>query len=166
MSNKSESGFSAREMRYLQSLPAVERVTQNRIHYTDEFKRDVVRRYNAGESPVQIFRRAGLDTSLIGYKRIERCLSRWRKTNDDKSEDVDGKTFDIPKEERWSGAYTPPVGDQRYRGEREVININEIDSYSTRLIISQQARRIDELEHQVEHLEQYLRERGIDPDVP
>ena len=36
-------------------------------------------RYNAGESPAAIFREAGLDPKLIGYKRIERCIARWKK---------------------------------------------------------------------------------------
>lgn len=72
-------GFSVREIKYLQSLPAVEHVTRTRIEYTEGFKVDCLRRYMAGESPARIFRRAGLDSSLIGYKRIERCISRWKK---------------------------------------------------------------------------------------
>ncbi|WP_346680962.1 hypothetical protein [Enorma massiliensis] len=35
-------------------------------------------RYYAGESPAAIFRETGLDPSLIGYKRIERSIARWR----------------------------------------------------------------------------------------
>lgn len=70
--------FSVREVEYLESLPAVERVRSGRIVYSDDFKRECIRRYNAGESPVEIFREAGLDSSLIGYKRIERCIARWR----------------------------------------------------------------------------------------
>lgn len=37
-----------------------------------------MRRYNAGESPAAIFREAGLDPKIIGYKRVERCISRWK----------------------------------------------------------------------------------------
>lgn len=36
-------------------------------------------RYAVGESPAGIFREAGLDPALIGYKRIERAIARWRK---------------------------------------------------------------------------------------
>ncbi len=72
-------GFSVREIKYLQSLPAVEHATRTRIEYTEGFRVDCLRRYMAGESPAKIFRRAGLDSSLIGYKRIERCISRWKK---------------------------------------------------------------------------------------
>lgn len=83
MARKRESegarGFSVREIKYLQSLPAVEHVTRTRIEYTEGFKVDCLRRYMAGESPAKIFRRAGLDSQLIGYKRIERCIARWKK---------------------------------------------------------------------------------------
>lgn len=74
--------FSAREVAFLQSLPAVERVSQKRIEYADDFKHYVMRRYMAGDSPVAIFRACGLDSSLIGYKRIERCIARWKQTVD------------------------------------------------------------------------------------
>lgn len=71
-------GFSARELRYLRSLPAVEHVSRKRITYAPWFKLDCMKRYAAGGSPVHIFREAGLDPSMIGYKRIERCFARWR----------------------------------------------------------------------------------------
>ena len=32
----------------------------------------------AGEKPTALFREAGLDPKLIGYKRIERAFARWR----------------------------------------------------------------------------------------
>lgn len=35
-------------------------------------------RYLAGESPTKIFREAGLPPELIGYKRIERSVARWK----------------------------------------------------------------------------------------
>lgn len=35
-------------------------------------------RYNAGEKPSAIFASADLPTSLIGYRRIERVVSRWK----------------------------------------------------------------------------------------
>ena len=72
--------FSVREVEYLESLPAVERVRSGRIVYAEAFKQEAVRRYLDGESPAEIFRSAGLDSSLIGYKRIERSMARWRRT--------------------------------------------------------------------------------------
>ena len=53
--------FSAEEVSYLKTLPAVADVTRKRITYTEEFKLDCVRRYSQGESPVKIFRDAGLE---------------------------------------------------------------------------------------------------------
>ena len=74
--------ISRSDLPYLRSLRAVERVSWHdgraRIRYTEEFRRMAARRYRAGESPAKIFREAGLDSALIGYKRIERCIARWR----------------------------------------------------------------------------------------
>lgn len=72
--------FTAKERAYLASLPAVKSVSPSHIRYTDRFKVEVMCRYNAGESPSAIFREAGLDPKLIGYKRIERSVARWKKS--------------------------------------------------------------------------------------
>lgn len=68
-------GFSDAEMALLSGLDAVAWVTRTRITYTDSFKREAVTRYRRGESPVRIFREAGLDPRIIGNKRIERCIA-------------------------------------------------------------------------------------------
>ncbi len=73
-----DSTFTAEELRYLRSLPAVVAVSAGRIRYTEAFKRVCMRQYRQGKSPARIFREAGLDSALIGYKRIERCIARWR----------------------------------------------------------------------------------------
>ena len=70
--------FSREEIAYLYSLPAVTRVANGRISYAENFKRECVRQYKAGKSPTRIFREAGLDPELVGYKRAERCLARWK----------------------------------------------------------------------------------------
>ena len=72
-------GFTDAEMALLSGLDAVAWVTRTRITYTDSFKREAVTRYRQGESPVGIFREAGLDPRLIGNKRIERCIARWKR---------------------------------------------------------------------------------------
>ena len=72
-------GFSDAEMALLSGLDAVAWVTRTRITYKDSFKRDAVTRYRQGESPVRIFREAGLDPRIIGNKRIERCIARWKR---------------------------------------------------------------------------------------
>lgn len=70
--------FTDAQMRYLRSLPAVAAVSRTRIVYADEFKQACLERYLAGDSPVRMFREAGLDPKLVGYKRIEHCFARWK----------------------------------------------------------------------------------------
>lgn len=74
--------FSEWQVRYLQSLPAVESVSADRIVYSERFKRECMRRYMAGESPKRIFFEAGLPPALIGYKRVERSIARWRRSHE------------------------------------------------------------------------------------
>ena len=70
--------FTAKTRKYLGSLDAVESVTQYRICYSKEFRDDCMCRYAEGGSPAAIFREAGLDPKIIGYKRVERCIARWK----------------------------------------------------------------------------------------
>ena len=46
---------------------------------------DCMRRYAEGGSPAAIFREAGLDPKIIGYKRVERCIARWQAENAEKA---------------------------------------------------------------------------------
>ena len=70
--------FDDGQIEYLTGLSAVRSATTNRIEYSDEFQKDCMERYGRGESPVKIFREAGLGPEIIGYKRIERCIARWK----------------------------------------------------------------------------------------
>ena len=70
--------FSTDELQMLRNLPAVANVSKDRITYSNAFKQVCVIRYLAGESPTKIFREAGLPPELIGYKRIERSVARWK----------------------------------------------------------------------------------------
>ena len=72
--------FSSEEMQLLRGLPAVANVTRDRITYSDIFKQVCTIRYLAGESPTKIFREAGLPPDLVGYKRIERSVARWKES--------------------------------------------------------------------------------------
>ena len=76
-------GFTPGQRAYLCSLAAVDKVdASSRIHYADWFRADCMRRYRAGERPVALFRQAGLDPKLVGYKRIERAFARWKHAPD------------------------------------------------------------------------------------
>lgn len=70
--------FTQEERQYLAGLDAVAQVRAKSIVYSKDFKRDCMRRYHAGQSPARIFAEAGLPSSLIGYKRIERAIYHWK----------------------------------------------------------------------------------------
>nr|WP_236034496.1 MULTISPECIES: hypothetical protein [Bifidobacterium] len=124
-------------------MPAVDRVSNGRIRYTEAFKRECIRRYAAGDSPARIFHDNGLDSSLIGYKRIERCIARWR------GQYLDG-------DER---AGTEPHADRNDDHTEERTFVPKLRVRNGRrdlrdLLIAQQVRRIAELEHEVAELQQ------------
>lgn len=181
--------FSPEEIKYLKSLSAVAEATAKRITYTDDFKRYCVVHYNEGASPVRMFREAGLDPALIGYKRIERCLARWRESQDEilnsgnakagVENKADSELFrsgaagapNIPESARAARAWRDsaesslPAGagsesDFHVSPERRAIifpvSRKEQNNDLRDLLISQQVRRIDELERQVDMLEALL----------
>nr|WP_304320678.1 HTH domain-containing protein [Bifidobacterium catenulatum] len=90
--------FTLEEAAYLRSLPAVKEVSASRITYAHWFKVECVRRYLKGEPARRIFREAGLEPSLIGSKRIERCVSRWKSTRSIVGEAAREKTEDLNDE--------------------------------------------------------------------
>ena len=143
--------FRPEEIKYLKSLSAVAEATAKRITYTDDFKRYCVVHYNEGASPVRMFREAGLDPALIGYKRIERCLARWRESQDEILNSGNAK------------AGTGSESDFHVSPERRAIifpvSRKEQNNDLRDLLISQQVRRIDELERQVDMLEALLHGR-------
>ena len=70
--------FTREEREYLLSLDAVDEVRASSIVYSKAFKEEFMRRYLAGEGPGAIFASAGMPSSLVGYKRIERAAYHWR----------------------------------------------------------------------------------------
>lgn len=46
--------------------------------YTEDFKKEFKRQHNLGEKPTKIFADAGLPSSMIGAKRIEKATKRWK----------------------------------------------------------------------------------------
>ena len=122
--------FTARERAYLSSLDAVESIDgSSRVHYADWFRDECMRRYRAGEKPTALFREAGLDPKLIGYKRIERAFARWRYM--DRTPTSRETSEALP-------AFKPasPVSDQRDK------------------LISEQALSIQQLEAELRNLKQ------------
>lgn len=143
--------FSDEEVAYLKTLPAVADATRNRIIYAETFKVDCVLRYAQGESPVQLFREAGLDPSLIGYKRIECAIARWRRQMNVSTTTVkrarggrgNAGVANLPGMAGGVASFTP-----------QIVGVHDD---IRNLLIAQQVRRIDELEHQVDELSHKLR---------
>lgn len=158
--------FSPEEVAYLKTLPAVAEATSRRITYSEAFKQSCMRRYRAGESPVKLFREAGLDPALIGYKRIERCFARWRKSTSvvtsgleyEDRLDADGGHVPTSMETVTSGR--PPSKSQIPKATSRAITFpttTRDGSIDVRdLMIYQQVRRIDELEQEVDALRAQL----------
>lgn len=153
-------GFTNEEIAYLRSLPAVARVSNGRIRYSEAFRRECMRRYRAGESPVRIFRDAGLDASLIGYKRIERCIARWRTMPD--APETSGTTG-------IAGAAGSPDADAASGGAADgrlpkpftpELNVRAGKRDLRDLLISQQVMLIEHLESEVERLRAEIGERS------
>ncbi|MFQ8744630.1 MAG: hypothetical protein ACLR82_02255 [Bifidobacterium longum] len=69
----------ARTLEYVRGLDAVADATPTRITYALWFKRRVVKGLREGLRPASMFREAGLGSEVIGYKRIERAVYRWRR---------------------------------------------------------------------------------------
>ena len=166
--------FSPEEIKYLKSLSAVAEATAKRITYTDDFKRYCVVHYNEGASPVRMFREAGLDPALIGYKRIERCLAGGGASDSELFRSGAAGAPNIPESVRAARAWRDsaesslPAGtgsesDFHVSPERRAIifpvSRKERNNDLRDLLISQQVRRIDELERQVDMLEALLHGR-------
>lgn len=156
--------FTAKERAYLSSLPAVKSVSASHIRYSDRFRVEVMCRYNAGESPSAIFREAGLDPKLIGYKRVERCIARWKQQERDERrkggkgsashylQDVELRDVedDLSIAELQGATHEEETNDPTEADESQnmaaklaqaQLTINKCD-----LLIAKQALRIDELE--------------------
>lgn len=166
--------FTAEEVAYLITLPVVRNATANRIIYTEEFKIDVLSRYLSGESPTVIFRQAGLDPTLIGAKRIERCVARWRQTPelaakannrmlyDDVFHGAPPPGRDVPAQEDDLPAPDPGILDAA-QAAKERLTLSRDKRFDLRdLIIYQQALHIGELERELN----WYRSRSVPPANP
>ena len=75
--------FTEDEIEQLSYHRYVDKVSEDVIKFSDEFKEMFIREYLDGKKPTEIFLRAGFDTDVLGAKRIERCSARWRKAYED-----------------------------------------------------------------------------------
>lgn len=58
--------------------PWVLAVNEERITWSEEFKKHFIHEYKEGKNPTRIFEEAGFSLELLGSKRIERASANWR----------------------------------------------------------------------------------------
>lgn len=144
---KTMTGEQLRILQSLKRLPAVRDVSATgRISYEIAFKRAAVQDYRSGGSPTKFFRRHGLDTSIIGGKRVERCIARWSR-NPALCAGNDGQT-----EPRRSDGTRPAAECARTAGIR-----GDVDDLTA--IIVSMSGRINSLERRIHTLEYKTAER-------
>jgi transposase len=73
-----KSSFSEHEMKQMERNPNVQNVTEKSITYAPAFKLAAIRAYEEGQTPMEIFLKAGFDVDVIGHKKPKQCLNRWR----------------------------------------------------------------------------------------
>ena len=75
--------YTEEEIEILSSNRYVKWASRDMIKFTDEFKeRFIYEYYELHKGPTEIFLRAGFDTEMIGWKRIESCSCNWRKAHE------------------------------------------------------------------------------------
>ena len=115
-------------------------------------------RYNAGESPSAIFREAGLDPKLIGYKRVERCIARWKQQERDERRKGKGAMNHYLQDVEDDLSIAELQGTTREGETNDLTEADESQNMAAKLaqaqltinkcdmLIAKQALRIDELE--------------------
>jgi transposase len=78
MGNMNRTLFTEEDMRKLNVNPNVQHVSETNITYAAAFKLAAVRAYMEGQTPVEIFLKAGFDLDIIGHKKPKHSLKRWR----------------------------------------------------------------------------------------
>lgn len=100
--------FTDEQIKELNNNPYVISVTPKYVNYSEEFKKLFLKDYNDGMFPIDIFRKYGLDSDLLGAKRRHNFVMRIKK----ESQRLDGfkdmrkvnsgrpRTKDVTPEER------------------------------------------------------------------
>lgn len=71
--------FNEYQRRQIESNPNVTSVSDRSIQYTADFKVRAVKENLAGKGPSQIFAENGFNLEVIGTKKVQSSLLRWRK---------------------------------------------------------------------------------------
>jgi hypothetical protein len=71
--------FNEHQRRQIEANPHVASVSDRSIQYTADFKVKAVQENLIGKGPAQIFREAGFDLEIIGLKKAQNAIFRWKK---------------------------------------------------------------------------------------
>ena len=71
--------FSNKEIETLRMNRYVKQISEKSITYTDEFKHHAIEQSEKGLMSTDIFERAGFDLAIIGRKRAQSSLDRWKR---------------------------------------------------------------------------------------
>lgn len=71
--------FSESDIAILEKNIFVKNVSSKSITYTDDFKLHFIAEYQKGISAIAIFNASGLDSSILGERRIHTAAARWKK---------------------------------------------------------------------------------------
>jgi transposase len=71
--------FNEHQRRQIESNPNVTSVSDRTIQFTYDFKVRAVKENLSGKGPAQIFTENGFDLEVIGTKKVQSVLGRWRR---------------------------------------------------------------------------------------
>ena len=74
--------FNEIQMKQLEKNENILKVSERSIRYCPDFKIRAVKENQKGKGPNQIFLENGFDLDVIGEKKPNQCLKRWRKVYD------------------------------------------------------------------------------------
>jgi len=79
--------FNPEQIRELLSNKNIVSCSSKSITFSGDFKLRAIRRYyDDGYSPRMVFEEAGINLDIVGSNKAKECLTRWRKTYNNKGE--------------------------------------------------------------------------------
>lgn len=136
------------EIKILSKNPNVVSVNEDRIVYSDAFKKHFVEHYFMGEKPGAIFRSAGFDLKILGSKRVERASYRWR-------ESFEAGTLGVYADTSTTNEDESKNDEMAQTGDEEDVNAYEEIEENKKLLwktLEEQKKLIVELRSEIKHL--------------
>ena len=71
--------YTDQEREILLKNPNILKVGDRNITYNNEFKLKAIKKNEEGVSPIQIFKEAGINVSILGVANPKSCIKKWKK---------------------------------------------------------------------------------------